>query len=644
MWPEGIALLRTLAEILTAGIAITAFSLLLYAFTFNLRDRVARSFAIILLCVVGAFSGEALGSASRTPAEAWLWFRLEWVGLVFLPAAYLHFSDALLETTGRPSRGRRRLLVRLYYLGGGLFLGLLLLGYLVDGLVQAAPAPYLRRTPWTHLFALFYWVGVAWAWVNFGRAYRRTRTRTSRRRMLYLRLGAAAPALGAFPYLLYGYRLAGVHPLLFWLLAVVSNLFTAALLVVMAYAVAFFGISWPDRVVRSRLFRWLLRGPVTASTALAVLTLTRRLGERMGNPYPAAAPILMVVTVVLLEHLISLFAPLLERWVLQGRDRSELAPVQALEERFLTRSDLNQFLEAVLAAVCDHLQAGEGFFALVEPDGSVSLPVVIGRLETDDTPQALHALVQNGHAAGLFAWRDYWLVPLESAAEGEPALLGLLGVRRRSPEPLDADQYAMLMALADRARQALEDRRDQQQVLARMAALSAQVGMIQQWRAAARYDGREMLAQPADLPPEADLARWVRDALRHYWGGPALTDSPLTRLEVVRQALDEHQGSTVNAVRAILRQAIERIRPEGERRFTAEWLLYNILEMKFMEGRKVRDVALRLAMSEADLYRKQRLAIEAVAREIMAMEQEARRAAQQESAASPDSTPTTPAP
>ncbi len=29
---------------------------------------------------------------------------------------------------------------------------------------------------------------------------------------------------------------------------------------------------------------------------------------------------------------------------------------------------------------------------------------------------------------------------------------------------------------------------------------------------------------------------------------------------------------------------------------------------KFMEGRKVRDVAIRLAMSEADLYRKQRVA------------------------------------
>ncbi len=37
------------------------------------------------------------------------------------------------------------------------------------------------------------------------------------------------------------------------------------------------------------------------------------------------------------------------------------------------------------------------------------------------------------------------------------------------------------------------------------------------------------------------------------------------------------------------------------------WILYNILEMKFLEGKKVREVAMRLAMSEADLYRKQRV-------------------------------------
>jgi hypothetical protein len=48
--------------------------------------------------------------------------RLQWFGIVFLPAAYLHLSDALLVTAGRPSRGRSRIAVRgMYTLAAGFF-------------------------------------------------------------------------------------------------------------------------------------------------------------------------------------------------------------------------------------------------------------------------------------------------------------------------------------------------------------------------------------------------------------------------------------------------------------------------------------------------------------------------------------------
>ena len=76
----------------------------------------------------------------------------------------------------------------------------------------------------------------------------------------------------------------------------------------------------------------------------------------------------------------------------------------------------------------------------------------------------------------------------------------------------------------------------------------------------------------------------VRDALTHYWGGPKLTQSPLLRLKVVQQALEEHDTPT-NALRAILDNAIELQKPEGERNMTrAEWIFYNILELKFVQG------------------------------------------------------------
>ena len=54
----------------------------------------------------------------------------------------------------------------------------------------------------------------------------------------------------------------------------------------------------------------------------------------------------------------------------------------------------------------------------------------------------------------------------------------------------------------------------------------------------------------------------------------------------------------------------------------SEWLLYNILELKFIQGKPVREIASRLAMSESDLYRKQRVAIEQVAQKIIELEAE----------------------
>jgi hypothetical protein len=168
---------------------------------------------------------------------------------------------------------------------------------------------------------------------------------------------------------------------------------------------------------------------------------------------------------------------------------------------------------------------------------------------------------------------------------------------------------------------ALQDRRLQRSVFHSLEGLRPQVDMFQRLRAVGRYDSKASLLEET-LPPESDMAEWVRDALTHYWGGPKLTQNPLLNLQIVQQAFKEHSDNPANALRSILRQAMDNVRPDGERRFTGEWILFNILEMKFVEGRKVREVASRLAMSEADLYRKQRVAIEEVARVILDMERQ----------------------
>ena len=633
-WTESLlAGIQTVNQILTAGIAITAFSLFLYALSFNLRDRVARSFAIILLSVVVVFTTEALQNETVPDWGIDLLLRLQWIGIVFLPAAYLHLSDALLVTAGRPSRGRRRIAIRLTYLLSSLFLLLLAFGYLLGSFVpDGKPVPHLQRTLLTEVFTLYYVVTMVWAWVNFARAYGRMLTRSGRRRMFYLMAGATAPALGSYPYLLYGSSIAAQHPFLFWGAATLINLAVGGLVVVMAYAVAFFGVSWPDRVVKSRLFKWIMRGPVTASAALGVMTVVRRGGTLFGTEYNAFVPLSVVAVVLLLEHTITLAAPLWERLLFFGRDRTELTLLQNIEERLLTRGDLQQFLESVLAAVRDHMQSPSAFVAALDGE-ELSLIVMAGNrnmLEQENLSDALQVAEQengNGSERHEFTWGHFWILPIRQRKRGDMDpdellnLLGLLGVARHSDQSLDADQRDALWLLAERAGLALEDRQLQQQLFRSLEDLQPRVDMLQRLRAFSRYDSRvNLLAE--ELPPESDLANWVKDALTHYWGGPKLTQSPLIKLQVVQELADEYEGNSANALRALLRKAVDQVKPEGERRFTSEWILFNILEMKFIEGRKVREVASRLAMSEADLYRKQRVAVEAVARAILDMESE----------------------
>ena len=620
----------TLNQILTAGIAITAFSLLLYALSFNLRDRVARSFAVILICVVIIFSTEAIASTVQKEYIADL-MRLQWVGLVFLPAAYLHLSDAVLVTAGRPSRGRRRIAVRLMYLVSVFFLALLFTGQLVGPLVlNGQPAPHLQRTIWTELFTLFYMGAMVWAGYNFIRAYQRMLTRSGRRRMIYLMAGATAPALGSYPYLLFGSSLAAYSPIFFWLVAVAINIAVGALIVVMAYAVAFFGVSWPDRVIKSRLFKWIMRGPVAASITLAVMTILRRIGvEIYGIEYNAAVPVAVVITILLVEHGITLAAPYWERWLFFGGDRTQLQLLQNVEERLLTQSDLRQFLEVVLAAVRDHMQAPSAFVAALD-DASLSLLVTAGRplQDSENLTGALEELERENGSTREFIWDGYWVLPLrqkpgEEDLDQAPPMLGILGVARISDQVIESEQRQALWLLANRATLALQDRKLQQRIFRSLEDLEPQVDLIQKMRAAGRYDSKMSLLTE-EFEPDSDISTWVKDALNHYWGGPKLTQSPLLNLKIVQDtASEDYEGNAANALRAVLKRAVDQVKPEGERRFTTEWILYNILEMKFIEGRKVRDVANRLAMSEADLYRKQRVAVEAVAKAMIDMESQA---------------------
>lgn len=58
-----------LNQILDAGNTITAFSLLLFALTFNLRERVARAFALLLACITVVYFMDVLVGSTASAAE-----------------------------------------------------------------------------------------------------------------------------------------------------------------------------------------------------------------------------------------------------------------------------------------------------------------------------------------------------------------------------------------------------------------------------------------------------------------------------------------------------------------------------------------------------------------------------------------------
>ncbi len=413
--------LLVLNQILNAGNAITAFSLLLYALTFNLRERVARALALVLLCVAATYFFDVLGGTTDDPHEVELWLRLQWLGISFLPAAYLQLSDALMAATGRPSRGRRRLAVRIaYVVAGAGALVAALSDELAGPLAQADAAAYLQPGRLFPLFLLYFTFTLGFAALNYGRAYRRCLTRTSRRRMAYLMLGSLGPVLGTFPFLMaLGNTPLARASLLFWFTLTAVNTLVAILLVMMAYAVAYFGVGIPDRVIKSRLFQWLLRGPVVASSTLAVTVVVNRVGLLLGLERSRAVPFAMVTTILLLQYVITLIRPPIERWLFYGEDREDMARLHLLEERLLTTGDLKQFLEAVLNAVCDITEAPSAFVAALGDQG-LELEVSVGPDDPLRGGEELPPLLVtdeklNVDALGtLFAWDAYWLLPLRS--------------------------------------------------------------------------------------------------------------------------------------------------------------------------------------------------------------------------------------
>ncbi len=627
-----IDLLSSLNRALSSAIVILSFSLLVYILTHNLRSSVARSFSALIGCVCITYAVDVALFETTSLEAALPWLKIQWIGIAFTPAAYLHFSDSLLRTTNSLSSLRR------WAVRGGYLISLLLLplGFWTDLLVHdgiASPGiTQFRAGPFYWLFTIYFVATVVWGAYNTTQARRRCLTATSRRRMTYLAISFAAPAFGVFPYLLIASTPSAsfVSQVSFFTVLFIGNVGVALMMGVMAYSVAYFGVLAPDRVIKHDLVHFLLRGPLVAIAVILAFMAMPEVPYILGLPRDMVLVTTVVAVIVVGQMAINIARPAIDLVVFR-KDREEISWIQELDHRLLTTTDLQQALENILAALCEMLRVRTGFIANV---GARSGP----RLETQcGSPEAVavalsavqvEALVKaagNGNQRDsiFIELGDFWFVPLRTKARDR--ILGLLALEVPSPRTdLTEHEREVMATLVGQAELALEDRSLQQDVFTVLRGIIPEIEQVQRLRGTVRYAGSPGLETVAlDSPVHAqDFDQMVRSALVHYWGGPQLTDSPLIGLRVVQEALDDHDGNAVRALRAVLGQAIENLRPAGERRMTtAEWLLYNILELKFIQGLRVRNIAQRLAMSESDLYRKQRVAIEQVASALTEMEQ-----------------------
>ena len=632
------SILLAVNETLTAANAIIAVSLLLFNLTRNLNNRVAKSSAVVLACVTVAYVADAFISLEPDNPAHEIASRLQWIGIAFIPAAIYHLSDALLATTGLPSRGRRKRVIRVLYLIGA---AILLVAAFSDSLVRfvaAADVLSIQADSVFIIYLLYFVLASGFAFHNVQRARKRCLTQASARRMAYLQIAFLTPALGIFPYSVL--LNPGDEFSVFGLLVInTANVIIILMLLFLSYPLYFFGSDIPDRLVKRQLLDFLLRGPATGLIALAVVNFTTQATRILSLPGEAFMPPAVVATVLLWQWFVSLALPYFEKFfIYRDEDDAQITTLQTLGDRVLTHTDLSQLIMATTESICDYLRINKAFVIGFGSD-QVEFVSRVGSLDfeddeiLEDTALLQHIAQQHPDPTQLpyLEWHGFALIPLFSTRVGggtEPETIGALGLLKsgnRLQEEVDAPS-GYLDAYVNRVETSLDDMRLQSEIYNLLEGLLPQFQMTRSRALQVEYRQSNALPRSVnDLPERGELFELVRAALRHFWGGSGITQSNMMTLRVVQNSIQNAQETPVNALRKLLEEAIGALKPEGERKMMSpEWTLYNILQLRFLEKRKVREVARRLSMSEADLYRKQRIAIMAVTDLILKQERQLR--------------------
>jgi hypothetical protein len=636
-----ITILEQVNQLLSAAVLIVTFSLLAYIVLQNWRNDLTRALVVLLAGVVVVYSGDILlPLASRASTMEFLG-RAQWLGIAVVPAAYIHLANGLLGLTERGAQARAaRRLVYLAYGGSLIFFLLVALGtnLIVRQGIPSGPVAQFRPGPLFWAYCVFFLTGTATALWAIIQSQRSALTFTQRRRLIYLGATFAAPGIGVFPFLVVAAPSAVPTAAILLLQAIASGT-VSVMITVMTYSIAFQGVLLPDRLIKQDFIRWWLYGPFVGITIVLFMQAIPRLEGLFGLPRDTLLTFGVMLMTVLMPIFVSRIKPYFDALIYR-QDQEEIDYLRSLPRSTFTRTDLRVLLENSLVAVCGALHVDTGFVIGPGDGESYTVRAVCGaRHEVkrfvaeyplkELTPQLeeLPTRTRDGLPptdAFVFCG-GFCLLPLRSP---DGHFLGALGVaypaeQLRSNGGLGPETRRLISVIAHQMELALSTTEMQQRIFDALRGLGPEMQSLQQL--ASKLDQATpatIATMDGDVVMQPEFPQLVKDALTQFWGGPKLAESPLLGMRSVRRILQSQGGSPTRALQAVLRQAIGNLRPDEQLDPSAqEWLLYNLLEGRYLQRKTVRDVANRLAMSESDFYRKQRIAIEEVARQLALMEE-----------------------
>jgi hypothetical protein len=634
-----ISILEQVNELLSAAVLIVTFSLLAYIVLQNWRNDIARALLVLLAGVVVVYSGDLLlPLASRARTVEFLG-RAQWLGIAVVPAGYIHLANGLLALTERRAQAHHaRSLVYLAYAGSFCFFLLVALGtnLIVSGGLPSGPVAQFRPGPLFWVYCLFFLTGAVVALLAIVQSQRSALTFTQRRRLIYLGATFAAPGIGVFPFLVIGAPTA-VPASAILVLQAIASVTVAVMVTVMTYSIAFQGVLLPDRLIKQDFLRWWLYGPFIGITIVLFSQAIPLFERLLGLPSDTLLTFGVMLMTVMMPIFVSRVKPYLDALIYR-QDQEEIDYLRNLPRSTFTRTDLRVLLENSLVAVCGALKVDTGF-VIAPGDGGYTIRAVCGARHAVKRFVAEYPLSElvpqieglPPRARDTLPPTDaflycggYCLLPLYSP---DGLFLGALAVayppeQLRQGGGLAPETRQLISVLAHQMELALSTVEMQQRIFDTLRGLAPEMQSLQQL--ASRLEQATpatIVTMDGDVVMQPEFPQLVKDALTQFWGGPKLAESPLLGMRSVRRMLQSQGGSPTRALQTVLRQAISNLRPDEQFDPSAqEWLLYNLLEGRFLQRKTVRDVANRLAMSESDFYRKQRVAIEEVARQLALME------------------------